>query len=222
MQKSRLFLVAQRRFRGKRFVHIERLIRELLENNDTIKILDAGGRARYWKLLPVDLRSRVSVTVLNFEKDLAQFDNSVEGLLVECATGNACDMPEFEDKSFDLVHSNSVVEHVGSYANMISFANEVRRVGEAYFVQTPSFWFPIDPHYGRPFIHWLPGPLRIWLFQRTSLGYMPKIDFERAMVRGDYIKIISKGIMVGLFPDADIKKERFALMTKSIMAIRRS
>lgn len=219
MEKSRVFFAVQKRFRGKRFAHIERLIREMLLSKDSIRVLDAGGRVRYWNMLPAELRPRVTVTVLNYERDIQMFDDSVEGLSIECVSGDACNMPQYADGYFDLVHSNSVIEHVGSYANMLAFSKEVQRVGRAYFVQTPNFWFPIEPHYGRPLIHWLPGPLRIGLSQLTSLGYMPKTNFERAMIRGDCIKIISAGMMRQLFPRAQIQKERFAAMTKSIMAI---
>ncbi|WP_255695553.1 methyltransferase domain-containing protein [Rhodohalobacter sp. 614A] len=52
--------------------------------------------------------------------------------------GDALDMHMFEDKSFDVVFSNSVIEHVGSFENQRRFADEVRRVGKAYWVQTPD------------------------------------------------------------------------------------
>jgi hypothetical protein len=35
-------------------------------------------------------------------------------------------------------------------------ARETVQVGRSYYLQTPNFWFPLEPHYGVPFIHWLP------------------------------------------------------------------
>ena len=129
-------------------------------------------------------------------------------------------MPEFKDKSFDLVHSNSVIEHVGSFQNMERFANEVRRVGVAYFVQTPSFGFPVDPHYGVPFIHWFPDPIRIWAFTRFRIGFVKKREFQKALFDVDHSRIVSKYILCSLFQDARLIRERFMLSTKSITVVR--
>src|SRR3546814_10323990 len=64
-------------------------------------------------------------------------------------------------RSFDIAHSNSVIEHVITWDNMKNFARETRRVAAWHYVQTPYFWFPVDPHfYKLPFYHWLPRPLR--------------------------------------------------------------
>jgi SAM-dependent methyltransferase len=65
----------------------------------------------------------------------------------------------FADGEFDLVYCSSVVEHVPP-EHRSTFAAELRRVGHGWFVQTPAWSFPIEPHALLPFVHWLPRPLR--------------------------------------------------------------
>ena len=70
--------------------------------------------------------------------------------------GDACCMP-FADNSFDWVFSNAVIEHVGDRTIQQRMAAEIRRVSKlGYFVSTPNWWFPLDPHSLVPFYHWLP------------------------------------------------------------------
>lgn len=65
----------------------------------------------------------------------------------------------FADQEFDLVYCSSVIEHVAP-ARRPAFAAEIRRVGRGWFVQTPAFSFPLEPHALLPFAHWLPLGLR--------------------------------------------------------------
>jgi hypothetical protein len=198
------------------------MIEGLLQEGQTLRILDVGGRAEYWNMLPAHLRGRVHLTLLNYGEELAAYSQQVEGgLNFENASGNACAMPEFGDGSFDLVHSNSVIEHVGLYANMQDFAAEIRRVATAYYVQTPNFWFPIDPHTAFPFLHWLPDPIRLFAHTHFSLGLAKKSDFASAVSRMDGCRMISRRYMRALFPDAAHSSERFALIfAKSLIAVR--
>src|SRR3546814_5246029 len=53
------------------------------------------------------------------------------------AVGNACDLHQVPDRSFDIAHSNSVIEHVITWDNMKNFARETRRVAAWHYVQTP-------------------------------------------------------------------------------------
>jgi SAM-dependent methyltransferase len=65
----------------------------------------------------------------------------------------------FGEDDFDLVYCSSVIEHVPP-ARRAAFAAEIRRVGRGWFVQTPAFSFPIEPHSLLPGAHWLPVGLR--------------------------------------------------------------
>lgn len=207
------------KFRKKRFLKVESIVRDILKTQETATILDIGGRRDYWDYLEADLRPFVKLTLVNFEDELNNFPETAEELQIETVVGDGCSLPEFSDNSFDLVHSNSVIEHVGSMANMIKFADETRRIGKRYYVQTPYLWFPFEPHYGVFFLHWLPSPVRANLTSRFNLGFSEKYEnYRDALVGADEIQIVDKTLMRNLFPDAHLYKEKFALMTKSIIS----
>lgn len=64
----------------------------------------------------------------------------------------------FADREFDYVHSNAVVEHVGSREKQEAFLREAWRVArKGIFVTTPNRWFPVEFHTVTPFAHWLPA-----------------------------------------------------------------
>ena len=60
----------QARFRKKRFANIEAMLRDVLRNKGEVLVLDAGGTAQYWNMLPEDLRPQVLITTLNFKSEL--------------------------------------------------------------------------------------------------------------------------------------------------------
>lgn len=219
-----LFEKAQTRFRAARFKRVAALIERLVLRHGHIRVLDAGGRAEYWNMLPEALGERVELTILNFSAELEDYSaTTAPHVRYTNVTGDACAMPQYADGSFHLVHSNSVIEHVGSYAKMIAFANEVRRVGQTYYVQTPNFWFPIDPHNAFPLLHWLPDPVRINIAARFDIGLARRTDFTGAATRLDACRMISPKMLRALFPDADYASERFALIfRKSLIASRSS
>jgi 2-polyprenyl-3-methyl-5-hydroxy-6-metoxy-1,4-benzoquinol methylase len=220
MERGKLFNKLHNHFRNKRFKVLDALLRRILETQAEVSVLDTGGHPNYWEMLAPDLRDCVKITCLNFQAELDAYSNLSQNLQIVPVVGDACNMPEYADGSFDVVHSNSVIEHVGSYQNMKRFADETRRVGRFYYVQTPNYWFPIEPHYGVPFFHWLPDTWRMWFFTKMNVGYARKCSFEAVLPRVDNTRIISSFLMRSLFPDARIKKERVLGFPKSVIAIR--
>lgn len=218
--RGKLFHTVQNRFRGKRFKAFQELLDQVLSTKDKVSILDVGGSPVYWNMLPESYHDRVEICCLNFEGEFQKYGGLKPGIKVENMVGDGCHMPQFEDGQFDIVHSNSVIEHVGSFQNMAKFAAETRRVGNAYYMQTPNYWFPIEPHYAFPFIHWLPDTAKLAIFTNLSLGYAKRCSFETALVRIDHTRMLSTRMMRHLYPDAAIKFERFMLLRKSITAVR--
>ena len=119
--------------------------------------------------------------------------------------GDARDLP-FADGEFEIAYSNSLVEHLDP-VDRPQFADEVRRVAGRYWVQTPNRWFPVEPHVLLPGFQFLPERARRRLWR---LG-MPRTPYER-------IELLDAGELAALFPDAVILRERFAGMTKSLIA----
>jgi len=75
---------------------------------------------------------------------------------IDAVVCDACELP-WPDKHFDIVYSNAVIEHVGSFERQMKMASEIMRVGKRWFVTTPNRWFPFEFHLRLPFVTWLPG-----------------------------------------------------------------
>jgi hypothetical protein len=120
------------------------------------------------------------------------------------------------DGSVDLVHSNSVIEHVGPWQDMAAMASELRRVGRAGWMQTPAWEFPIEPHFRAPFLHWFGQPLR-----RRMLALSPhyrRAGLAARRLHVDRINLLSRAEVAALFPGCEIWVERVALLPKSYVA----
>lgn len=203
-------------FRSKRFRRVRVLIDSILAKQETCRILDIGGTELYWDI-GSDLvdSGRLQIDLLNLDAP------DVEKPCFRSISGNACDMSEFADNAYDFCHSNSVIEHVGVWRDMMAMAGEVRRLAPVYFVQVPYFWFPYEPHYRFPFFHWLPEQLRYRLMLKRDLGFTKKKDnLGDAVIAIQAAKLLDRPQLAALFPDAEIFSEKVALLTKSLMAVR--
>lgn len=130
----------------------------------------------------------------------------------------------FPKGSFDLVFSNSLIEHLGTEGRQRAFAAEVRRLSRGgYSVQTPNKWFPIEPHYLSPFAQFVPRMVRpVVIRWITPRGGLTRPSRDRCIGMSEEIRLLDADEMKGLFPDADIVRERFPGLTKSLVAIRHS
>jgi len=77
-----------------------------------------------------------------------------------------------DNNSFDIVHSNATIEHVGSFDNQVSFVKELLRISkESVFIQTPNRFYPIDFHTILPIIHWLPKNMHRKILKFLNLKF---------------------------------------------------
>jgi hypothetical protein len=174
-----------------------------------ITILDVGGTPEYWQNIDTTAFIYVAKIVILTNDE---FVSNRLHKKFDYVVGTACDLSSYADKSFDLVHSNSVIEHVGYWEQQSAMAREVRRVGITGWVQTPAFSFPIEPHFKLPFIHWFGQPMR-----RMALLLTDYCNQSLAMRRRriDYVNLLTKAEVATLFEGCDIHVERFCRLPKS-------
>jgi hypothetical protein len=99
-------------------------------------------------------------------------------------------------------------------------AAEVRRVATAYWVQTPNFWFPVEPHFLVPAWHWLPEDARVAILRRRGVGWAGRCpDPQRAREVVQEHRLMRRAELARLFPDAVIMGERIGGLTKSWTAL---
>jgi hypothetical protein len=182
-------------------------------------ILDLGGTAYSW--LDAPLRPK-KVTLLNlFASELTVRHEA--GKLpdwLSLAAGDACDPPqEIRQANFDLVFSNSLIEHVGGVARRKQLATVVSECAPRYWVQTPYRYFPIEPHWIFPGFQFLPLAARAAISQWWPLMHTQSEDWPSAVETALDVELLSITEMRHLFPKSEVHRERIGGVTKSLIAV---
>jgi hypothetical protein len=196
-------------FRNKRFQFFLSLLQSLPK---PITILDIGGTVHFWEAMDFK-EPDVHIILLNLE--------TIENLQPPFSSvkGDATNLSNFADKSVDIVFSNSVIEHLFTWENQQKMASEVQRVGKYHFIQTPNYWFPIEPHWVFPLFQYFPKTIQYWLTQQFQLGHIPrKPSYDDAKKQVDEIRLLSHKEYRILFPHSRIYCEKFAGFSKSFIA----
>ena len=178
-----------------------------------MSILDVGGTGGFWDQMSSEGIDDLEIVVLNVHPEHSPLAN------VTAAAGDGRDLSQFEDASFDVVFSNSVIEHLGTFEDQRRMADEVRRVGRRYFVQTPNRYFPLEPHFFFPGFQFLPMRARVGLVRRFALGYHEPLPDPQAARRAvAEIRLLAPRELRALFPDGSLYRERALGLTKSLVA----
>jgi hypothetical protein len=199
------------RRRARRFAAFEAAVADLPR---PLRILDIGGTVQFWEQRGWAGREDVQITLVNLDTEPSPHANIVS------LAGDAGHLAEFPDRSFHVAFSNSVIEHLFTRERQEAMAGEVRRVAEAYWVQTPNFWFPIEPHYLVPGWQWLPEGVRVKILQRRSVGWAgrtPDADQARRVIQET--RLMRRGELASMFPGSDLLPERFGGLVKSWTAV---
>ena len=178
-----------------------------------LRVLDVGGSAFNWRLLPRLPR----LVLVNLAAPREQ------GLRLAGAAFVVGDGTRlgFADGAFDVAFSNSVIEHLGTPERQQAFASELRRVARGLWVQTPARSFPFEPHLLAPCVHWLPRGVQRRLLRRfTPWGWLARPSPEQIERHLAQTRLLTGREMRRLFPDCEIQRERFCGLTKSWVAVR--
>lgn len=200
------WVLTKGRFRHRRLEQFRRIFS--VQRDSTI--LDVGGGEHIW----LESGLERQVTILN----LLPPDNPNPHF--NYVTGDACNMSMFGDQSYDVVFSNSVIEHVGDFSDQRKMAREVCRVGRGYWVQTPYRHFPIEVHFLFPLFQYMPKNIQYAIAHKWPFSFAKsfKLDVQYEV---DNIWLLGIDALQDLFPEAQIHKERFLGLVKSIIAVRK-
>lgn len=185
------------------------------QSNETMR--DVGGYPKNWTSFP---QAAGEIHCLNMHKVEWQ-EEQYPSHNISTLCGDGCAM-EFPNNTYDIVFSNSVIEHVGNMDRIEAFASEVRRVGKRLWLQTPAYDCPIEPHFLAPCVHWFPESIRRRIVRwATPWGWIERPSKDRVVHVIDTTRLLTKSEMKRLFPDCRIITERFlAIIPKSHIAIR--
>lgn len=191
--------------------------RMLARETKPASVLDVGGRQEFWEAMgyPRPGDHGFEVVLLNSETV------TVNGEGFRVVLGDGRSMGQFHDGQFEIVVSNSTIEHAGSWEDQKRMAEEIQRVGKRYFVQTPNKFFPVEPHFLVPCFQFMPLGLRAWLIRHFELGWYEKaMDRTTATEIAASIRLLNLREVQTLFPEAVVFKERIAGLVKSFVAYR--
>jgi ubiquinone/menaquinone biosynthesis C-methylase UbiE len=169
------------------------------------KIIDLGGTPQLWEMVDLDLE----ITLLNLSH-VTHYQPNILRHSYHFITGDACHINGLIDNTFDLVFSNSVIEHVGPASRQQAFAETVRQLAPRYWIQTPSLWFPIEAHCNLPLWWFYPQFLQqVWIrrWQQQGRDFLWRQMTETRLLTLNRLKL--------LFPEAQVYTEYVVGFPKS-------
>lgn len=195
------------KMRTKRFQLFESLIADMPR---PLRIIDMGGTPEFWQQRGWGERDDVHITGVNIQPKITGTSN------FQPEFGDVTDLSQFADNSFDIAFSNSVIEHLGDIENQTKMACEMNRVASAIWLQTPNYWFPIEPHFHVIGWQWMPIWMRKAIIKKTSCGWRgPCPDEIEADEIVREVRLMTKSELMKLFPDHNFVAERFCGLVKS-------
>jgi hypothetical protein len=197
-------------FRGKRIARFS----ASFPISSSTTILDVGGCLGYWRFGAID----ADVTLLNQPAYNAPPPEHLGSFKFVHGDGTRL---TYADQSFDIAHSNSVIEHVSTWERQAAFARELRRVARGVWVQTPARYFPVECHTLDPFFHMLPKKWRRHILRNGTLwGWLNRPSQAEVDEFLETTRLLTYSEMQELFPDCTILVERLAGIPKSFIAYR--
>lgn len=191
------------KFRYKRFKLFLELMNPDIESDI---ILDIGGTPQFW--IRNGYKGRVDLLNINHEAGNDSTDN------IRFIKGDALKLSKYINQKYDIIWSNSTIEHLGNFKAQNIFANEIRKTCNKYFIQTPNYYFPVEPHYLFPCFQFFPKSIKLFISKHWSFGWYAR-NSEQGLRDAEAIRLLKLHELKIMFPDAQILPEKFLMLTKS-------
>ena len=195
---------------------IFKIFEKKVDYNDNMTLLDVGTTASRSKVHNIILQktanNRNIVCYSNQDcSNLKQDYKNISKIVIGDGT-----KIEYDNNSFDIVHSSATIEHVGSEERQIQLIKECLRVSKnTVFITTPNRFYPIDFHTKLPLIHLLPKSIHRRLLKLLGLGFFAKEENLNLMDKNQIIRICKK-LKIENFK---IISHKFLFMTSNFIII---
>jgi hypothetical protein len=179
----------------------------------SMSVIDLGGTIEAWRRAPVH---PASLHIINLELEPAEVP-----AWARIDRADACNLPtHIANGRYDLVFSNSVIEHVGGHSQRQRFADTIHTLADRHWVQTPYRYFPIEPHWLFPGFQFLPLSARARISRHWPLAHSPAKGREESVQQAMSVELLSRTEMAFYFPRSTIGSERVLGIVKSLIAIK--
>ena len=143
---------------------------------ESMSVIDLGGTAEAWRRAPV---RPASLHIINLEQEASEVPT-----WIHIDRADACKLPaHISSRRYNLVFSNSVIEHVGGHSQRQRFADTIHTLADTHWVQTPYRYFPIEPHWLFPGFQFLPLSARAKISRHWPLAHSPASIARKACGR---------------------------------------
>ncbi len=223
---QKIFWAASRRARQKR----ADIFRQRFKLDETTRILDIGSENGENINLVLAGTPVPPENVFIADIETSALDYGREKFGYQTVMLDESGRLPFADGEFDIVYCSSVIEHVtvpksavweivdedefrqSAWTNQVRFADEVRRVGKSFFVQTPNRGFFIESHSLLPLAGFLPRYMLLKVLGVSNKFWIKGTppDFN----------LLNARKMAELFPEAEIVLEKKFGLIKSVMAMK--
>jgi len=177
-----------------------------------IKIIDLGGTQEFWENMGL-VSDNIDVTIINIDTITVRYPNF---RFIQMDVRN---LNVFSDREFDIVFSNSLIEHIGDFSEKKQIADEILRIGKSIFIQTPNYYFPLEPHFLVPFFQFFPLKIKVFLLRHFNIGWYNKSEKKEAEQIVKDTNLLGYKDVKLLFPGAVIIKEKYLGFTKSFICV---
>lgn len=200
------------------------IFRSYVPHQRPLKVIDIGGTVAFWKAWGITESDQIQVTLINnhhIDVSSSGTESDLPFIINELSDANQIQVDRL--KKFDLIFSNSFLEHLESRAQQAAMAEKIISSGVRYFIQIPNKRSIIDPHFPRPWVPFFacyPKPVQARLLTLGACGSGARSStLEQARERIRYYNPLSVADMRRLFPDAVIRIERTVGIPLSVLVM---